>query len=93
VVTINGKNLGETWHAPYRVDATSAIKPGANEITVKVVNSWVNRLIGDQLPGATKYTFADVKPYKANSPLLPSGLLGPVTVVREDNEKLQASRD
>jgi hypothetical protein len=93
VVTINGKNLGETWHAPYRVDATSALKPGANEITVKVVNSWVNRLIGDQLPGATKYTFADVKPYKANSPLLPSGLLGPVTVVREDNEKLQASRD
>jgi hypothetical protein len=47
----------------------------------------VNRLIGDQQPGATKYTFADVKPYKANSPLLPSGLLGPVAVVRADTEK------
>ena len=46
-------------------------------------NAWVNRLIGDEQPGATKYTFADVKPYKANSPLLPSGLLGPVAVVRE----------
>jgi len=33
------------------------------------------------LAGApTKYTFADVKPYKANSPLQPSGLLGPVRV-------------
>jgi hypothetical protein len=82
-VTVNGKSLGVVWHAPYRVDVTSALKPGANEISVKVVNAWVNRLIGDEQPGATKYTFADVKPYKANSPLLPSGLLGPVAVVRE----------
>jgi hypothetical protein len=84
VVTVNGKDLGEVWHAPYRVDITSALQPGDNQVTIKVVNAWVNRLIGDEQPGATKYTFADVKPYKANSPLLPSGLLGPVTVVRED---------
>jgi len=42
-------------------------------------------MIGDEQPGATKVTFADIKPYKANSPLLPSGLLGPVTVVREES--------
>jgi hypothetical protein len=82
-VTVNGKSLGVVWHAPYRVEVTSVLKPGANEIGVKVVNAWVNRLIGDEQPAATKYTFADVKPYKANSPLLPSGLLGPVAVVRE----------
>jgi hypothetical protein len=82
-VTVNGKELGQSWHAPYRVDATSALNPGVNEITIKVVNAWVNRLIGDEQAGATKITFADVKPYKANSPLLPSGLIGPVTVVRE----------
>jgi hypothetical protein len=86
VVTVNGRNMGETWHAPYRVDVTSALKPGANQITIEVVNAWVNRLIGDQQPGATKYTFADVKPYQADSPLLPSGLLGPVTVVREQTK-------
>ena len=84
VVSVNGKEVGETWHAPYRVDVTSALKPGANIITIKVVNAWVNRLIGDEQPGATKITFADVKPYKADSPLLPSGLLGPVTVVRRE---------
>ncbi|MGB6827879.1 MAG: glycosyl hydrolase [Terracidiphilus sp.] len=84
VVTVNGKELGESWHPPYRVDATAALKPGSNEISVKVVNSWVNRLIGDQQPGATQYTFTDVKPYKADSPLLPSGLLGPVTIIRSD---------
>jgi len=85
-VSVNGKNLGVVWHAPYRVDATAALKAGANEIKIEVINSWVNRLIGDQQPGATTFTYADVKPYKANSPLLPSGLLGPVTVVRESNK-------
>ena len=83
-VTVNGKDLGQVWHAPYRVDVSSALKPGANQICIKVVNAWVNRMVGDEQPGATKLTFADVKPYKASSPLLPSGLLGPVTVVREE---------
>ncbi|ADV83038.1 glycosyl hydrolase [Terriglobus saanensis] len=80
-VTLNGKSLGQVWHAPYRVNLTSALKPGKNELSVKVTNAWVNRLIGDQQSDAkVKYTFADVKPYKANSPLLPSGLLGPVKI-------------
>lgn len=80
-VLVNGKSLGVVWHAPYRVDVTGALSAGANKLAVKVVNSWVNRLIGDEQPGApVKYTFADVKPYKANSPLLASGLLGPVRV-------------
>ncbi|MGB8097701.1 MAG: glycosyl hydrolase, partial [Terracidiphilus sp.] len=79
-VVVNGKSLGIVWHAPYRVNVTSALRPGKNELVLKVTNAWVNRLIGDQQPGAVKYTFADVKPYRANSPLLASGLLGPVTV-------------
>jgi hypothetical protein len=80
-VAVNGKPLGTVWHAPYRVDATGALKPGLNELSVRVTNAWVNRLIGDEQPGTTtRYTFADIKPYKANSPLLPSGLLGPVRI-------------
>jgi hypothetical protein len=59
----DNKSLGIVWHTPSRVDATGALKPGPNEITIKVTNAWVNRLIGDQQPGATtKYTFTDVKP-------------------------------
>ena len=80
-VTVNGKPLGVVWHAPYRVDATTALKPGNNEVTIKVTNAWVNRLIGDEQPNAVRITFADTKPYNANSLLLPSGLLGPVRVV------------
>ncbi|MDR3711356.1 MAG: glycosyl hydrolase, partial [Puia sp.] len=80
-VTVNGKSLGIVWHEPYRVDATAALKPGANEISIKVTNAWVNRIIGDQQPDATtKYTFITEKPYNAQSPLLASGLLGPVNV-------------
>jgi hypothetical protein len=78
-VTVNGKSLGIVWHAPFRVNVTDTLKTGTNEININVTNAWVNRLIGDQQPDATvKYTFTDVRPYKANSPLLPSGLLGPV---------------
>jgi hypothetical protein len=54
-------------------------------VSIKVTNAWVNRLIGDQQPNAVvKYTFADIEPYKADSPLLPSGLLGPVRISSVD---------
>jgi hypothetical protein len=87
-VIINGKSVGQVWHAPYRIDVTGAIHPGQNEIKISVVNLWVNRLIGDEQPGATKYTFPGWHQYKANSPLLPSGLLGPVSIVRSESRSL-----
>src|SRR5262249_35055543 len=82
-VTVNSHSLGIAWKAPFRVDMTSALKPGANQLRATVTTLWVNRLIGDQQPDATrKYTFTTQRFYRANSPLLPSGLLGPVRVVR-----------
>ena len=78
-VTVNGHDLGVLWKVPYKVDITEAVSAGANQLSIKVTNLWVNRMIGDQQPGALrKYTFADFTPYKADSPLLRSGLLGPV---------------
>jgi hypothetical protein len=86
-VTVNGKSLGILWKSPFRVDATSALKPGANAVEIKVTNHWVNRLIGDQQPDATKkYTYTTQQFYRADSPLLPSGLMGPVQVVRSENQ-------
>lgn len=85
-VTVNGRNLGTVWKTPFRLDVTDAIRPGANTLTVKVTNLWVNRLIGDQQPNnSKKYTFTTFKPYEAGSPLSPSGLLGPVRIVSELN--------
>ena len=82
-VSINGKALGIVWKPPFRVEVTSALKPGANALEIKVTNLWVNRLIGDQQPDvAKKYTYTAQQFYRADSPLLPSGLLGPVLFVR-----------
>jgi hypothetical protein len=82
-VTVNGKALGIYWKAPFLVDVTSALKPSANTLDIKVINLWVNRLIGDQQEGVTtKYTYTAQQFYRADSPLLPSGLIGPVQVIR-----------
>jgi hypothetical protein len=81
-VIVNGKDLGILWKTPFRIDVSDALKPGNNEIKIKVTNLWVNRMIGDQQPWALKkYAFADFTPYKADSPLLPSGLLGRVRLL------------
>jgi hypothetical protein len=77
-VFVNGRSLGVLWKAPYRIDLTDALKVGGNDLEVRVTNLWPNRMIGDKQPGAAKITFATLDPYKADSPLLESGLLGPV---------------
>jgi hypothetical protein len=81
-VLVNGKPLGIIWKRPFRVDVTDVLKPGENKLEIKVTNLWVNRLIGDQQPDIPKkYTFTTQAFYKADSPLLPSGLIGPVQIV------------
>ena len=87
-ISINGKSLGTVWKRPFRVDATSALKPGANNIVIIVTNLWVNRIIGDRQPNAAKeYTFTSMPFYKPTSKLLPSGLLGPVQIIRSERAK------
>lgn len=85
---VNGRSFGVLWRAPFRIDITDALKARANELEIQVTNLWPNRLIGDQQPGAQQIAFAVYDPFKPDSPLLPSGLLGPVTlwsVVEKNN--------
>ena len=50
-VKLNGRDLGILWKPPFRVDVTAAVRPGTNQLEVRVTNLWPNRLIGDeQLP-------------------------------------------
>jgi hypothetical protein len=83
-LSVNGTPLGVLWKAPYRMNITAAVHAGANTLSIAVTDLWVNRLIGDAQPNASKkYTFTVPSFYKANSPLLLSGLLGPVLVLSD----------
>jgi hypothetical protein len=83
-IRVNGRSVGTAWHAPFRVDLTDALRAGENQLEITVVNLWPNRIIGDKQPGAKPIAFAPQAGYRANSPLLPSGLLGPVQVLGVD---------
>ncbi len=83
-VSVNGKAVGTLWKAPYRVDISGALHAGANQVEIKVTNLWVNRLIGDAQPDAKQhYTTVPTPAYRADAPLLPSGLIGPVRLEQE----------
>jgi hypothetical protein len=82
-VSVNGKPLGIVWKMPYRVDATTALKQGANRLEIKVTNGWVNRIIGDRQPNAPKqYTLTVPEFYRPTAPLWASGLIGPVQMIQ-----------
>jgi hypothetical protein len=82
-VSVNGRPLGVVWKAPFRVNLAGAVRAGANELKIAVTNLWPNRLIGDaQADADTKFGYTVPVFYKADAPLLPSGLIGPVRVLR-----------
>jgi hypothetical protein len=113
---INGQDAGVLWTAPFRTDITKFLKAGSNVVKIKVSNTWVNRLIGDeQYPEdfewtdrnqglrAMKYlpdwfvkdeprpvrerkTFVPWYYYRKDSRLQPAGLLGPVSIVKQNVE-------
>ena len=80
-VWLNGSDLGVLWKKPFRVPLGDAAHVGSNDLAVEVTNLWPNRLIGDQhLPPEKRLTHTNITKFTAGSPLLPSGLLGPVTL-------------
>ena len=86
-VTLNGQYVGGVWTFPYRLNVTEYLKKGENKLEITVVNNWQNRLIGDQhLPEDQRPTWTTINPWKADSPLQSSGLLGPVEIQAFDYE-------
>jgi hypothetical protein len=85
-VSVNGHALGILWKPPYRVEVTDVLKPGSNQLEIKVTNEWTNRQIGDRLgpPDQRVLTSDPVVAFGRRPAVLgESGLLGPVAVISE----------
>jgi len=87
-IKINGTDKGVVWTKPFRVDVTNELVDGENRLEVEVINSWYNRVAGDEMnPRPDQITKTNIvlindfrgKPTEKIS-LEPSGLLGPVTI-------------
>lgn len=78
-VWVNEEYVGGAWTMPYHVDISSALKQGKNVLRIDVVNTWVNRMIGDKnLSKEQRETWAGINDYLPDSPLQKTGLIGPV---------------
>jgi hypothetical protein len=89
-VYLNGNLAGVVWHPPYRIDVTTLLHPGSNDLKIVVGNTAINEMAGKPLPDYRllwdRYGklfepqgMEDVKP-------VPSGLLGPVRLVVSEIE-------
>jgi len=81
-VRLNGQDCGMVWTAPWRVNVADAVRTTGNALEIEVANLWPNRMIGDARSPEAAHTRTTYHPYKATDPLLPSGLLGPVRLMR-----------
>jgi hypothetical protein len=84
-VLVNGKPAGYVWHPPFEVDITPFVHSGSNEIKVLVGNTAINRLAGQPPPDYrllnARYGLRFIPQDMNNLKPLPSGLLGPITLI------------
>jgi hypothetical protein len=77
-IKLNGIKAETLWRYPYRSNVSGWVKKGKNSLEIELINCWWNRLVGDQQPGAKPLTSTAFVGWKEDSPLLPSGISGPV---------------
>lgn len=85
-VFVNGKRAGVIWRPPYRADVTALLRPGSNDLRIVVGNTAINELAGQALPDYrllwARYGMRFVPQDMKDLHPLPSGVLGPVKLVR-----------
>ncbi|MBA7524138.1 hypothetical protein ES705_16275 [subsurface metagenome] len=85
-ISVNGNDCGIVWIPPYKARITPYLEAGTNNITVEVINTWNNRIVGD-IRNPDKKPFANTNAkirFNQNSPLLKSGLMGKAVIVFTD---------
>lgn len=75
-VFINGKNAGKRLFSPYQLDVTKYLKTGENTIEVRTTTARRNAFIGEAAKKNPHYAQFN----GALTTLIPSGLVGPVTL-------------
>lgn len=85
VVYVNGGRAGSVWRPPYELEVTPCLRSGENVLRIVVANLAINCMAGKSLPD---YRLLNSRYGRRFSPQdlenidpLPSGLLGPVTLI------------
>jgi len=86
IVWVNGRRAGAVWCPPYRVDVTTLLKAGANQIRIQVANRAINYMADQEHHPLPDYTALNAayppKRFDAQDmnviQIQPSGLLGTV---------------
>lgn len=80
-VIINGQSAGIVWCSPWTIDVSRLLRRGTNHIELRMANCLWNRLVGDaRLPEQERITWQTTPLAKPDDQLLPSGLVGEVTI-------------
>ncbi|MFE7846161.1 glycosyl hydrolase [Microbacterium sp. NPDC057407] len=82
-VVLNGQDCGVAWTAPFRVDVSSALRPGLNTLEVHVATPWRNRLIAEAAHASGELFAPATTVFTPTAEPLPAGLSGRVRLVSE----------
>jgi hypothetical protein len=85
VVFVNEERASSVWCPPYEVEIGQRLRPGKNDFRIEVGNLAINAMAGESLPNyrllndryGRRFTPQDMKRLEP----LPSGLLGPITLI------------
>ena len=81
-VFVNGKSAGTAWSFGHRIDISTLVTQGQNQIKLVITNNWRNRLLGDQLGkprlAGSNPTYIGYPIFNLDAETLPSGILRPV---------------
>ena len=81
-VKVNGKYAGTVWCSPWSLDISRLLRKGRNTLEIEVTNSLYNRMIGDAATqkDERRYTVSSYPLVTADTPLVPSGIIGGVSI-------------
>ena len=94
-VFVNGHRAGIIWRPPWRLDVTHWVVSGVNSLRIVVANTAINKMSGEPQPDlrllraryGTLFTPQDMGHLEP----IPSGLMGPLTLVRLQQKSLLAA--